>query len=103
LYEELVRIAPSPIVELNRALAVSMARGPAAALEIVDALAADPALKDYHRLPSARGELLRRLGRLEEARGEFERAASLTQNARERAFLLDLAASCGDTTVRKEA
>jgi RNA polymerase sigma-70 factor, ECF subfamily len=89
LYDELARIAPSPIIELNRAVAVSMAFGPAAALEAVDALTSEPALKGYHHLPSVRGDFLERLGRLEEARAEFERAASLTRNARERELLLD--------------
>jgi RNA polymerase sigma factor (sigma-70 family) len=91
LYEELARVTPSPIVELNRAIAVSMAFGPAAGLEILDALASEPSLKEYHRLPSARGELLMKLGRYEEARAAFERAASLAQNAREREMLLQRA------------
>ena len=92
LYEELMQVSPSPIVELNRAVAVSMASGPAAGLVLVDALASERALQGYHLLPSVRGDLLAKLGRLEEARAEFERAASLTQNARERALLLDRAA-----------
>ncbi|QIQ03141.1 RNA polymerase sigma factor [Streptomyces liangshanensis] len=92
LYGQLVALAPSPVVELNRAVAVSMAEGPAAALPLVDALAAEPALKGYHLLPSVRGDLLARLGRREEARAEFERAATLTRNARERLFLLNRAA-----------
>ena len=75
---------PSPVVELNRAVAVAMAFGPEAGLELVDALTAEPALKDYHLLPSVRGDLLAKLGRLDEARAEFERAAALTRNARER-------------------
>ena len=75
---------PSPVVELNRAVAVSMAFGPAAGLEIVDTLTSEPALKAYHLLPSVRGDLLRKLERFEEARTEFERAASLTKNSRER-------------------
>jgi RNA polymerase sigma factor (sigma-70 family) len=91
LYGRLAAVAPSPVVELNRAVAVSMADGPAAGLAIVDALAAEPALKDYHLLPSVRGDLLARLGRTDEARGELERAASLARNARERALLLDRA------------
>jgi RNA polymerase sigma-70 factor (ECF subfamily) len=95
LYEELARRAPSPIVELNRAVAVSMAEGPAAGLAIIDALRSEPSLAGYHLLPSVRGDLLAKLGRLEEARGEFERAASLTRNARERALLLARAAECG--------
>jgi RNA polymerase sigma factor (sigma-70 family) len=93
LYDALAQVAPSPVVELNRAVAVAMAFGPAAGLEIVDALAADGALDGYHLLPSARGELLSRLGRDEEARAEFARAASLTRNARERELLLARASS----------
>ncbi|MEE1759358.1 RNA polymerase sigma factor [Streptomyces sp. SP18BB07] len=88
LYALLAARAPSPVVELNRAVAVSMAEGPGPALEIVDSLAAEPALRDYHLLPSVRGDLLRRLGRTEEARAEFLRAADLTHNARERALML---------------
>ncbi|MBZ6256492.1 sigma-70 family RNA polymerase sigma factor [Streptomyces olivaceus] len=88
LYGLLAARAPSPVVELNRAVAVSMAEGPAPALALVDALAAEPALRGYHLLPSVRGDLLFRLGRTAEARTEFERAASLTRNARERALLL---------------
>jgi RNA polymerase sigma factor (sigma-70 family) len=87
LYATLAGLAPSPVVELNRAVAVAMAFGPAAGLEIVDALRSEPSLRSYHLLPSVRGDLLARLGRLEEARAEFERAASLTRNARERALL----------------
>jgi RNA polymerase sigma factor (sigma-70 family) len=94
LYEALMQVSPSPIVELNRAVAVSMASGPAAGLALVDELASDRALSGYHLLPSVRGDLLAKLGRLGEARGEFERAASLTQNARERALLLGRAAKC---------
>jgi len=81
------------VVELNRAVAVSMASGPAAALDLVDALASEPVLKNYHLLPSVRGDLLVKLGRLDEARPEFERAASLTRNARERELLLERARS----------
>ncbi|MGW6844117.1 RNA polymerase sigma factor [Streptomyces sp. NPDC054958] len=92
LYGRLAQLIPSPVVELNRAVAVSMADGPAAALPLVDALAGEPALRAYHLLPSVRGDLLARLGRTEEARAEFERAASLTQNARERTLLLGRAA-----------
>ncbi len=92
LYDELAQVAPSPIVELNRAVAVSMASGPAAGLEVVDGLASDPALENYHLLPSVRGDLLYKLGRFVEARTQFERAASLTRNARERALLLERAA-----------
>ncbi|MFC8917056.1 RNA polymerase sigma factor [Streptomyces sp. NPDC057116] len=87
LYGRLAALAPSPVVELNRAVAVSMARGPEAGLRIVDALAVEPALSGYHLLPSVRGDLLARLGRTAEARAEFERAASLARNARERAML----------------
>jgi len=87
LYARLVVLTPSPVVELNRAVAVSMAEGPAAGLALVDALAGEPALKDYHWLPSVRGELLERLGRQEEGSAEFGRAAALTRNARERELL----------------
>ncbi|OKI50470.1 RNA polymerase sigma factor [Streptomyces sp. MJM1172] len=97
LYGRLVQLVPSPVVELNRAVAVSMAQGPQAALAIVDALAREPALRAYHLLPSVRGDLLRRLGRRAEARAEFERAASLTRNARERALLLGRAAEASQT------
>ena len=93
LYEALARLTPSPVVELNRAVAVAMAFGPAAGLELVDALAAEPLLAGYHLLPSVRGDLLAKLGRAEEARAEFERAASLTSNARERELLLARAAA----------
>jgi RNA polymerase sigma-70 factor (ECF subfamily) len=92
LYEQLAEITPSPVIELNLAVAVAMAYGPQAGLERVDALAAEPTLKNYHLLPSVRGDFLKKLGRLEEARIEFERAASMTQNARERALLLERAA-----------
>jgi len=88
LYGELVRLMPSPVVELNRAVAVSMASGAAAGLDLVDAIASAPVLRNYHLLPSVRGDLLVKLGRHEEARSEFERAASLTRNARERELLL---------------
>jgi len=94
LYDALLSMAPSPVIELNRAVAVSMADGPAAALAIVDALAGEPALRGYHLLPSVRGDLLRRLGRRPEARAEFERAAAMTANASERAHLLARAAAC---------
>ena len=94
LYGELAEVAPSPIVELNRAVAVSMASGPAAGLELVDMLRDDAALRNYHLLPSVRGDLLKKLGRLHDARAEFERAASMTQNTRERNLLLDRARSC---------
>ncbi len=94
LYERLAALMPSPVVELNRAVAVSMALGPAAGLALVDELTAEPALKAYHLLPSVRGDLLFKLGRLDEARTEFERAAGLTRNARERSLLLERAAAC---------
>ncbi|MFD3538243.1 RNA polymerase sigma factor [Streptomyces sp. NPDC058662] len=97
LYGRLVLLLPSPVVELNRAVAVSMAQGPEAALPLVDALAAEPALRAYHLLPSVRGDLLERLGRTDEARTEFERAALLTRNARERALLLRRAARTGQS------
>jgi RNA polymerase sigma-70 factor (ECF subfamily) len=94
LYDVLAEQAPSPIVELNRAVAVGMAEGPSAGLELVDALAAEPSLKRYHLLPSVRGDLLVKLGRTDEAQKEFLRAAALTRNARERALLLERAAQC---------
>jgi RNA polymerase sigma factor (sigma-70 family) len=94
LYDELARLMPSPVVELNRAVAVAMAYGPAAGLELADQLAAQGSLASYHLLPSVRGDLLAKLGRYEEARGEFERAATLTHNARETRLLLDRAAAC---------
>ena len=94
LYSVLARLAPSPVVELNRAVAVAMAFGPAAGLEMVDALTSEPALANYHLLPSVRGDFLFKLGRFDEARIEFERAASLTQNARERDLLQTRAAAC---------
>jgi predicted RNA polymerase sigma factor len=93
LYDVLARLVPSPVVKLNRAVAVGMASGPTAGLELVDALRAEPSLRNYHLLPSVRGDLLRKLGRFEEARAEFERAASLTQNTRERTLLLERAAA----------
>jgi predicted RNA polymerase sigma factor len=95
LYDALAELTPSPVVELNRAVAVSRAYGPAAGLQLVDALIDVPALKGYHLLPTVRGDLLEQLGRRDEARGEFERAASLTRNERERALLLDRAEACG--------
>ena len=94
LYAALAQLNPSPVVELNRAVAVSMAFGPAAGLRLVDAIASEPSMKAYHLLPSVRGDLLFKLGRMDDARAEFERAASLTQNARERRLLLDRAAAC---------
>jgi RNA polymerase sigma factor (sigma-70 family) len=93
LYGALARVAPSPVVELNRAVAVSMARGPAAALPLVDALASEPSLRGYHLLPAVRADLLAKLGRTDEARAEFERAAALTRNTRERDLLLARAAA----------
>lgn len=98
LYDALAQTMPSPVIELNRAVAVSMAFGPQAGLEILDALRANPALKNYPWLPSARGDMLGRLGRHDEARCEFERAASLTQNTRERELLLARARPKTDTT-----
>jgi RNA polymerase sigma factor (sigma-70 family) len=94
LYQALGERTPSPIVELNRAVAVGMAFGPDAGLEIVDALTANPTLESYHLLPSVRGHLLEKLGRFDEAQTEFERAASLTRNERERKLLLERAAAC---------
>jgi RNA polymerase sigma-70 factor (ECF subfamily) len=95
LYDALAQLAPSPIVDLNRAVAISMAFGAAGALEIVDALIGDSRLSNYHLLPSVRGDLLEKLGRFEEARTEFTRAAALAQNVRERTLLLGRAAACG--------
>ena len=95
LYESLSQIARSPVVDLNRAVAISMAYGPAVGLEVVDALTAERSLENYHLLPSVRGDLLKKLGRLEEARRELERAASLTHNSRERQLLLARARACG--------
>jgi RNA polymerase sigma factor (sigma-70 family) len=94
LYEALAQLAPSPVVELNRAVAVAMAFGPAAGLELVDHLITEPSLKGYHLLPSVRGDFLKKLGRFDEARTEFEHAAALTRNARERDLLLQRAAAC---------
>src|SRR5438874_779705 len=94
LYDAVAELAPSPVVELNRAVAVGMAFGPAAGLDLVDALVPEPSLKAYHLLPAVRGDLLRKLGRSDEARAEFERAASLTQNVRERELLQRRAAEC---------
>lgn len=95
LYDALAQIAPSPVVELNRAVAVSMAYGPAAGLDLVDTLIAEPSLKNYHLLPGVRGNLLARLGRFDEARAEFGRAASLAHNGRERQLLLERARTVG--------
>jgi RNA polymerase sigma-70 factor (ECF subfamily) len=94
LYDALAQLSPSPVVELNRAVAVGMAFGPEAGLEAVDALAAEPSLKQYHLLPGVRGDLLAKLGRFAEARTELERAASLTRNARQKELLLEQAAAC---------
>jgi RNA polymerase sigma factor (sigma-70 family) len=94
LYDALARIAPSPVVELNRAVAHAMAFGPEAGLDLIDALTSEPSLRGYHLLPSSRGDLLAKLGRFDEAQEEFERAASLTRNERERKLLLDRAAAC---------
>ena len=88
LYDALAQLAPSPVVELNRAVAVGMAFGPAAGLEVVDVLTSEPTLRNYHLLPTVRGDLLAKLGRSDEARAEFKRAASLTRNTRERTLLL---------------
>jgi RNA polymerase sigma-70 factor (ECF subfamily) len=93
-YGELAQVMPSPVVELNRAVAVGMADGPAAGLALVDALISEPSLKNYHLLPSVRGDLLFKLDRLDEARAEFERAAAMTRNKRERELLLERAAAC---------
>ena len=98
LYDALAQLTPSPIVDLNRAVAVGMAFGPAAGLELADTLVAEPSLKSYHLLPAVRGDLLAKLGRFDEARTEFERAASLTRNAREKDLLLSRAASAGQAT-----
>jgi predicted RNA polymerase sigma factor len=94
LYGALSQLVPSPVVELNRAVALSMAFGPAAGLELVDELASEPSLESYHLLPSVRGDLLRKLGRIDEAQAEFARAASLARNTRERELLLERARSC---------
>jgi predicted RNA polymerase sigma factor len=94
LYGDLAAIDPSPVIELNRAVALGMASGPAAGLELVDGLTDDPALRGYHLLPAVRGDMLRKLGRMDEARTEFERAASITRNEKERKLLLERARSC---------
>lgn len=96
LYDALAELQPSPVVELNRAVAVAMAYGPAAGLEVVDALAGEPSLQSYPFLPAVRGDLLAKLGRHDEARAEFQRAAALTGNSRERALLLERADMAGD-------
>jgi predicted RNA polymerase sigma factor len=100
LYDALAHLAPSPVVELNRAVAHGMAFGPAAGLELVDALSAEPSLATYPYLPSARGDLLAKLARFDEARVEFERAATLTLNARQRELLLERAAECDISSAR---
>jgi RNA polymerase sigma-70 factor, ECF subfamily len=102
LYAALSQLAPSPVVELNRAVAVGMAFGPEAGLELVDALTAERSLAKYHLLPSVRGDLLKKLSRFDEARAEFERAASLTRNARERDLLLERARACVDRSTQHE-
>lgn len=101
LYDALVEITGSPVVELNRAVAVSMAYGPEEALPIVEALSEDPALRAYHLLPSVRGDLLIRLGRWPEAKAQIERAAALVTNAREKALLLARAAACAGDGARR--
>ena len=90
----LAALTPSPVVELNRAVAFGMAYGPQSGLDVVDTLVEEPTLRNYHLLPSVRGDLLKKLGRLSEARQEFERAAALTRNARERTLLLSRATAC---------
>ncbi|WIG92517.1 RNA polymerase sigma factor [Myxococcus sp. SDU36] len=101
LYDTLAQVVPSPVVELNRAVAHSMAFGPEAGLALVDALTSEPSLQGYHLLPSVRGDLLGKLGRMDEARAEFEQAAALTANTRERALLLERAAACSRGTGRR--
>ncbi|HYW11936.1 MAG TPA: RNA polymerase sigma factor [Longimicrobium sp.] len=103
LYGALSQMAPSPVVELNRAVALAMAFGPAAGLQLVDQLVSEPSLKAYHLLPAVRGDFLVKLGRLDEARAELERAAGLTQNARERDLLLERAAACARDAARASA
>jgi RNA polymerase sigma factor (sigma-70 family) len=103
LYDALVQLAPSPVVELNRAVAVAMAFGPTAGLELVDALTSEPSLKSYYLLPSVRGDLLAKLNRFDEACAEFERAAALTRNARERELLLERARASAGDSLRAEA
>jgi RNA polymerase sigma factor (sigma-70 family) len=101
LYDALAQVTPSPVIELNRAVAVSMAFGPQAGLELVDKIAAEPSLRAYHLLPSVRGDLLSKLNRFDEARAEFERAASLTQNQRERILLVGRASACAELQLRR--
>ena len=103
LYAELAQVAPSPVVELNRAVAVVMAFGPQAGLDLVDALTSEPSLREYHLLPTVRGDFLFKLGRFDEARAEFERAAGLTRNARERELLLERARLCGGDSTPVES
>lgn len=103
LYDELYLLTRSPIVELNRAVAVGMAAGPQAGLNLLDALATEPSLHEYHLLPSVRGNFLKKLGRLVDARAEFERAASLARNARERNLLLEWARGCAEGTAAPES
>ncbi len=103
LYGALAQLAPSPVVELNRAVAIGMAHGPAAGLKLVDELMGEPALKSYHLLPSVRGDLLAKLGRYDEARDEFERAAGMTRNEREKRLLLERAAACASGFMRPPA
>jgi predicted RNA polymerase sigma factor len=93
LYDELAQLTPSPVIELNRAVALSMAFGPAVGLELIEKLGAEPVLKNYHLLPSVRGDLLAKLGRIEEAREELAKAAAMTQNEKERQLLLNRAAA----------
>jgi predicted RNA polymerase sigma factor len=98
LYDELIALAPTPVIALNRAVAIGMAKGPEAGLALVDELRSEPLLRDYHFLPSARAEFLEKLGRLREARAEFQRAAELAQNARQKERLLARASACGRGT-----
>jgi predicted RNA polymerase sigma factor len=100
LYAALARLTPSPVVELNRAVAVAMAYGPAAGLEIVDGLTEERSLAGYHLLPAVRGDLLDKLGRFDEACAEFTQAASLTRNTREREVLLGRAEACAHASAR---
>lgn len=102
-YEALSQVMPSPVVGLNRAVAVAMTVGPAAGLELVDGLASEPALRNYHLLPSVRGDFLFKLGRFDEARGEFERAAGLARNGRERELLLDRVRACAHGSAPAQA
>jgi RNA polymerase sigma-70 factor (ECF subfamily) len=103
IYDALAQITPSPVVELNRAVAVAMTYGPAAGLELVDALMEEPSLEAYHLLPSVRADFLAKLGRFDEARAELERAAALTRNAPERALLLERAEACGRASTSSDS